>query len=172
MRVRCTVNGKQVELTIAPLTPLAELLEKAGAVSEASSFCGGSDAFDCLTCSVILDGRVVSACRVPSYRADGCEILTYEGFREEEEAREIESAFLENGTELCPNCRGGVILTTHALVHQAGGSDPTEIRQVARLLQCRCINPTDFVRAVHAVSEGQRPQGQRVRSSELGSDRL
>lgn len=159
MRIRCTVDGKQVELTIQPLATLSELLRKVGGLREAdpAAQCGHSYAFECLLCSVILDGRVVAACRVPAYRADGGEITTYQGFREEEEAREIENAFLENGTELCEACRPGVILTTHALVHQSGGSDPREIRRVARRLQCRCLNPTDFVRAVYAVSEGQRP---------------
>ncbi|MFP4329371.1 MAG: 2Fe-2S iron-sulfur cluster-binding protein [Alkalispirochaetaceae bacterium] len=172
MRVRCWVDGKQVELTIDPLAPLAELMQKVGGLREPFSRCHGRESFDCLLCSVILDGRVVSSCRVPAYRAEGAQILTYDGFREEDEAREIENAFLENGTELCDSCRAGVILITHALVHQAGGSDPVEIRQVARQLQCRCINPTDFVRAVYSVSEGHRPQGPRVRSSEFGSDRL
>ncbi|MFP4425386.1 MAG: 2Fe-2S iron-sulfur cluster-binding protein [Spirochaetaceae bacterium] len=168
MRISCTVDGKQVELSLPPLATLSELLRKTGGLDEAdpSARCGRSFAFECLLCSVILDGRVVAACRVPAYRADGAAIVTYNGFRKEEEAREIEEAFLENGTELCDACRPGVVLTTHALVHQSGGSDPLEVRQVARHLQCRCLNPTDFVRAVYSVSEGQRLPGQRVRSSE------
>lgn len=165
MRIRCTVNRQQVELTIQPLATISELLRKVGTLNEAdpAAQCGHGYAFECLLCSVILDGRVVAACRVPAYRADGAEITTYQGFRESEEAREIEDAFLENGTELCEACRPGIVLTTHALVHQSGGSDSKEIRRVARRVQCRCLNPTDFVRAVYAVSEGQRPP---VRRSE------
>ena len=174
MRISCTVDGKQVELSLPPLTTLSELLRRSGGLDESdpAAQCGGSYTFECLLCSVILNGRVVAACRVPAYRADGGSILTYDGFKDEEEAREIEEAFLENGTELCESCRPGVVLITHALVHQSGGSDPLEIRQVARRLQCRCLNPTDFVRAVYAVSEGQRPQGQRLRSGESRSGKL
>ena len=174
MRISCTVDGKQVELSLPPLTTLSELLRRTGGLDEAdpAAQCGGTYAFECLLCSVILDGRVVAACRVPAYRADGASILTYSAFKDEEEALEIEEAFRENGTELCNSCRPGVVLTTHALVHQSGGSDPLEIRQVARRLQCRCLNPTDFVRAVYSVSEGQRAQGQRVRESDSRSSRL
>ena len=175
MRISCTVDGKQVELTLPPLASLSNLLQRAGGLSQAdpAAQCGRSYAFECLLCSVILDGRVVAACRVPAYRADGGEILTYRGFAGGEEAEEIEEAFRENGTELCAACKPGVVLTAHALVHQSGGSDPQEIRQVARRLQCRCLNPTDFVRAVYSVSEGHRnQQQQRGRPGDVRSDRL
>ena len=171
MRISCTIDGKAVELSLPPLATLSDLLAAAGVPIEADS-CGNGFTFECLSCSVIVDGRVLAACRVPAYRADGAAVTTYQSFKEEEEAKEIEKAFVDNGTELCAACREGIVLTTHALVHQSGGSDPFEIRALARRLQCRCLNPTDFVRAVYAVSEGQRPQPQRGRATDVRGERL
>lgn len=72
---RLTVNGKQRELAVAPSRTLLEVLVEDFRLAKTKEGCSIGE---CGSCTVSLDGKLVSACLVLAADADGKDIVTME----------------------------------------------------------------------------------------------
>ncbi len=73
------VNGIERSAEIEPRTTLLELVREQFYLTGAKLGC---DIQVCGACTLLVDGKPVSACSVLAVDADGCEILTVEGLSE------------------------------------------------------------------------------------------
>lgn len=155
VEVRLTVNGRNHDLSIEPRQTLAEVLRETLALTGTKVSC---DAQVCGSCSVLVDGLVVSSCTYLAVDADGRRILTVEGLADggTGELSVLQRSFINHGAFQCGFCTSGFLMTATALLEE----NPRPTRdQVVRGLEgniCRCTGYEQIVDAVMAASVSDR----------------
>jgi carbon-monoxide dehydrogenase small subunit len=147
--VQTTINGNQVDFLCEPRQSLLECLRDIIGLTGTKEGCNDGN---CGACTVMLDGRIVTACLVLGVEVDGKEITTIEGIATGSSLHPIQQAFLENAALQCGICTPGFIVATKALLDQ--NPDPTEheVRFWLANNLCRCTGYDKIVRAVLDVA--------------------
>jgi carbon-monoxide dehydrogenase small subunit len=145
-----TVNGDPKKVLAYPMERLIDVLRIDLGLTGAKEGCGEGE---CGSCSVLMDGVLVSSCLVPVLQAEGATIVTIEGLAAGNELHVLQEAFLECGGAQCGICTPGMILAAFNLL--SGKPEPTteEIREGLSGNLCRC---TGYTQIVEAVSEAAR----------------
>lgn len=130
-----TLNGRPVSLDVEPRELLLDVLRDRLRLTGAKRSC---DVQVCGTCTVLLDGAPVSSCCTLAYEARGRDVLTVEGFADQEEFAPFEEAFVRAAGLQCGFCTPGFVLTLKALL-DAGelGSEEAIVRGLDGNI-CRC----------------------------------
>lgn len=152
LRVTPTVNGRPVELLVAPDDRLLDVLRDQLGLLGAKEACGRGE---CGTCTVLLRGRPVMACLVLAVRADRVE--TIEGLRDE--AQPLRQAFADAGAFQCGFCTPGQIVRGVALLRQGLPEDERGLRRAMSGNICRCTGYAGIIHALRRVArerEGRR----------------
>src|SRR5215475_11924751 len=100
------INGTERHADVEPRTTLLELLREQFSLTGAKLGC---DIQVCGACTVLLDGKPVSACSVLAVGTDGCEVLTIEGLGDKNGLHPSQEAFMEFGAIQCGYCTSGFI---------------------------------------------------------------
>ena len=143
------VNGQSVEATIEPRELLLDFLRDRLGLTGAKRSC---DVQVCGTCTVLLDGRPVSACCTLAYEAHDRELLTIEGLADGDELHPVQQSFVEQSALQCGFCTPGMILTAKSLLEEI--PHPTR-RQMQRYLKgnlCRCTGYWSVLEAVELAA--------------------
>ena len=144
-RVETTVNGAPRTLTVEPQELLLDTLRDRLGLRGAKRSC---DVQVCGTCTVLVDGEPVSACTYLTVEAEGREVLTIEGFAEQDEFAEFERAFVERAALQCGFCTPGLVLTLKALRDAGELSDPEAVAAGLDGSVCRCTGYRAILEAV------------------------
>ena len=127
------VNGAERHADVEPRMTLLDLVREQFNLTGAKLGC---DIQVCGACTILLDGKPVSACSVLAVDTDGCEVLTIEGLSNKNALHPLQEAFMEFGALQCGYCTSGFILTAKALLDgeehplEAGcPTRPNDIRQ-------------------------------------------
>src|SRR5215210_2542940 len=104
----------------------------------------------CGACTVLLDGRPVSACLTLAALAVDREIVTVEGIGTPEQLDPIQEAFLARTGFQCSYCTPGILLTARALLAEHPQATDEEIRDYLAGNLCRCGS---YVKIVDSVRE-------------------
>ena len=149
MRIDTRINGAPRTLDIEPRDLLLDVLRDRLDLTGAKRSC---DVQVCGTCTVLVDGRPVSACTFLAAEADGCEVTTIEGLRGTPEHDRIAEAFADRAAVQCGFCTPAMVLTVHAL-NEAGdlGDEATVRRELSGNL-CRCTGYRAILEAVAEVA--------------------
>ncbi len=142
MKLTCSINKKTVSADIAPDMMLLEFLRSQGCYSVKC----GCETTNCGLCTVWMDGRPVLSCAVPALRAEGSEITTLEGVREE--AEEFGRFLAGEGAEQCGFCSPGFIMNVLAMKRELVEPDDREIREFLAGNLCRCTGYSGQMRAI------------------------
>lgn len=153
--LRCTVNGRPVELGIDPRASLADVLREQLGLTSVKKGC---EAGECGACTVLLDGRAVDSCIYLALWAQGKEILTVEGLQDENGTLSpIQRAFIEEAAVQCGFCTPGIILSAVEIVGSGKRYTREELRKLISGHLCRCTGYENILNAVErAVEEAQR----------------
>jgi aerobic-type carbon monoxide dehydrogenase small subunit (CoxS/CutS family) len=107
----------------------------------------------CGACTVLADGKPISACLMLAPLAEGKELLTVEGMAETDGALStIQQAFVDHTAFQCSYCTPGFLLSAKALL--AEDPDPSEEEARAYLAGnlCRCGS---YVKILDAVMDAK-----------------
>jgi carbon-monoxide dehydrogenase small subunit len=148
-----TLNGERVTTEVASNETLVELLRDRFDLYGARESCGQGL---CGCCTVVVDGRAVSACLSLARFADGTEIVTIEHLAAKGVLDPIQEAFIEEGAFQCGFCTPGFILMTRQLLDL--DPDPSEdaIRHYLAGNLCRCGAYPQIVAAVRLAARKRR----------------
>ena len=113
IQIRMKVNGQSMEATIEPRELLLDFLRDRLGLTGAKRSC---DVQVCGTCTVLMDGRPVSACCTLAYEAQNRELLTIEGLADGDELHPLQQSFVEQSALQCGFCTPGMILTANSLL--------------------------------------------------------
>ena len=132
MEIKLKLNGRVVMASVEADTVLLDFLRDKGCLSVKR----GCDTSNCGLCTVLMDGKPILSCSTLAVRADGHEIYTLEGLREE--ASDFVGFIADQGANQCGFCNPGFVMNTIALLRE--NPDPTddEIRAFLAGNLCRC----------------------------------
>jgi carbon-monoxide dehydrogenase small subunit len=148
-----TLNGERVATEVASNETLVELLRDRFDLYGARESCGQGL---CGCCTVVVDGRAVSACLALARFAEGADIVTIEHLAASGVLDPIQEAFIEEGAFQCGFCTPGFILMTRQLLES--DPDPSEdaIRHYLAGNLCRCGAYPQIVAAVRLAARKRR----------------
>lgn len=127
------------------------------AVREQLGFTGaklGCDIQVCGACTLLLNGKPVSACSVLAVDADGCDVLTIEGMVDGGKYHPLQEAFMEFGALQCGYCTSGFILTAKALLDEFPRPTDEQIKTYMAGNFCRCGCYQEIMQAIKNVAGG------------------
>jgi len=140
-----TVNGTPHALTVPPSELLIDCLRERLGLLGVKKSC---DVQVCGACTVLLDGRAVSACTVPAFEARGTSVQTIEGLADGDALHPVQEAFVENGALQCGFCTPGMIMATIALLAENGAPTADEVKHYMRGNICRCTGYKGILEAI------------------------
>ena len=116
----------------------------------------GCDIQVCGACTLLVNGKPVSACSVLAVDADGCEVVTIEGLDGNGKFDPVQEAFMEFGALQCGYCTSGFILTAKALLEECPKPSDEQIRNYLAGNFCRCGCYQEIIQAVKNVASLRR----------------
>jgi aerobic carbon-monoxide dehydrogenase small subunit len=154
--ITLTVNGTERSAEVEPRTTLLDLVREQFGLTGAKLGC---DIQVCGACTLLLDGKPVSACSFLAIDADGAEVLTVEALSSNGSLHPLQEAFMEFGALQCGYCTSGFILTAKALLDQCPQPSEQQIRDYLGGNFCRCGCYQEIVQAVKNLASGARSKG-------------
>ena len=143
------VNGLERNVEVEPRMTLLDLVREQFGLTGAKLGC---DIQVCGACTLLLDGKPVSACSFLAVDADGCEILTVEGLSANGKLHPLQDAFMEFGALQCGYCTSGFILSAKALLDECPRPSEEQIRDYLAGNFCRCGCYQEIMQAVKNVA--------------------
>jgi carbon-monoxide dehydrogenase small subunit len=147
-RIHVTVNAEEYDLLVQPDRTLLDFLREDLGLTGAKKGC---DEGDCGACTVIVNGKVVTACLVLAVEVHGAAITTIEGLHAGDGLHPIQQAFVDSGAVQCGFCTPGMILTTKALLDEIPDPSEEEIKHYLEGNLCRCTGYTKILEAVQTA---------------------
>jgi aerobic-type carbon monoxide dehydrogenase small subunit (CoxS/CutS family) len=144
------VNGFQRSAEIEARTTLLDMVREQFGLTGAKLGC---DIQVCGACTLLVDGKPVSACSVLAIDVDGCEISTVEGLSQKDSLHPLQEAFMEFGALQCGYCTSGFLLTAKALLDECPQPSEQQIRDYLAGNFCRCGCYQEILQAVKNVAE-------------------
>jgi aerobic-type carbon monoxide dehydrogenase small subunit (CoxS/CutS family) len=145
------VNGTERRIEVEPRTTLLDMVREDFGLTGAKLGC---DIQVCGACTLLVDGKPVSACSVLAVDVDGTEIQTIEGLRNKDRLHPLQEAFMEFGALQCGYCTSGFILTSKALLDECPQPSEQQIRDYLAGNFCRCGCYQEIVQAIKNVVSG------------------
>ena len=147
--ISLTVNGKRREFPVNDADTLLEVLRDGLKLWSVRESCGVGA---CGSCTVLLDGRPVSACFLLAARLDGRTVETVEGLGSDDSLHPIQQAFLEHDAAQCGYCTPGFIMAAKALLEEHDDPTDDQVRDYLCGNLCRCGGYPNIIRAVRAAA--------------------
>jgi CO/xanthine dehydrogenase Mo-binding subunit/aerobic-type carbon monoxide dehydrogenase small subunit (CoxS/CutS family) len=150
--IRLHLNGKPVELPVAPGKRLSDALRDDLGMTGTKIGC---QAGDCGACTVLLDGEQVCSCITATGQCADRKVTTVEGLAQNGELNRLQQAFHAHGAAQCGICTPGMLMAATDVLRRH--ASPTEQQVLDGLggVLCRCTGYRKIVEAVLAVAQGQ-----------------
>ena len=156
LRINLKVNGQSVEAFIEPRELLLDFIRDRLGLTGAKRSC---DVQVCGTCTVLLDGRPVSACCTLAYEARDRELLTIEGLAKGDELHPLQQSFVEQTALQCGFCTPGMILTAKSLLEEIPYPTTEQMKRYLKGNLCRCTGYWNILDAVEQAAGRLQPEG-------------
>ena len=143
--VQTTINGEPTDFLCEPRQSLLKCLRDVIGLTGSKEGCNDGN---CGACTVVFDGRIVTACLVLGVEAQGREITTIEGIATGSTLHPIQQAFLENAALQCGICTPGFIVAAKDLLDREPDPSEDRIRFWLANNLCRCTGYDKIIRAV------------------------
>ena len=145
MTIHFILNGEDIEVNAEANQRLTGILRDNFALVSCKSGCLHGA---CGACSVIYNGTIAPSCLIPAFRLQGSEIITLEGFSQQDEYQDIASGFAEAGVESCGYCNAGKILSAELLLESNLQPGKEEFMETFRGMQCRCTDMENLFQGI------------------------
>jgi carbon-monoxide dehydrogenase small subunit len=142
MEIKFWLNGKLIEDTIEPDTPLLEYVRSKGCLSVKR----GCETSNCGLCTLWIDEKPVLSCTVLAVRANGKKVTTLEGLQDE--AYEFGKFMAGEGADQCGYCNPGFIMNVLAMAKELKEFSDEDIKEYLVGNLCRCTGYMGQFRAV------------------------
>jgi len=139
------LNGEHVKTKVLVDERLVDFLRDRLRLTGTRLGCGEGE---CGSCTVLVDGAVVSSCSMLALQADGTVVETVESLASNEGLSPLQEAFVEEDAVQCGSCTPGMLLASKALLDRRQTVMDSDIRDALSGNTCRC---TGYGRIVAAV---------------------
>lgn len=148
MKVTFTLNGEQRTYHADPDEKLLDSLRILGLTGVKRGCSEGT----CGSCSVIIDGKLVTSCLVYTVSVAGADITTIEGLGTTNTPHPIQKAFVDSGAVQCGYCTPGMVLATKVLLDANPTPGEEDIRKALDGNLCRCTGYVKIIEGVEAAA--------------------
>ena len=143
------VNGKAVNFTADPRTPLLWVLREQVGLTGTKYGCGIAQ---CGACTVLIDGVATRSCQVPLNSVGNRKVVTIEGLAANGTLTKIQEAWVKAEVPQCGYCQSGMVMAATALL--AAKPQPTDADIDAAMTNiCRCGTYQQVREAIHAAAK-------------------
>ena len=147
--IRLHVNGETRDVSVDPDTPLLYVLRNDLGLKGTRAGCAEGQ---CMSCTVLLDGRPQTACMVPvgsvaSQRVETVEALVCDGLN-----HPLVDSLLEEQAGQCGYCLAGILMRAKALLDRGGVPSRAEIAAALDDHLCRCGAHDRILRAIERAA--------------------
>ncbi len=153
VHVNATINGEPAEFLCEPRQSLLECLRDILNLTGTKEGCGDGN---CGSCTVMLDGRLVTSCLVLGVEANGAKVETIEGIARGNDLHPLQKSFLEQAALQCGICTPGFIVAAKALLDREPDPSEERIRMWLANNLCRCTGYDKIIRAVQDAAKQMR----------------
>lgn len=153
------VNGKDREIAIDERESLYETLRNE---LRLTSIKKGCEVGECGACSVLLNGRCIDSCIYLTVWAQGKNIVTVEGLKDETngDITDVQKEFIKQAAVQCGFCTPGFILKAVEIVGANKPYTRAEIKELITGNLCRCTGYMNIVTAIeHAIKHNMDKLG-------------
>ncbi len=144
MKIECTVDGKELTLSLNSNKPLSLILEENLDISSLTTHCRGKM---CGLCAVLVDGRAELSCMVPAFEIRNKKIVTFDYFQKTKEMKDIARAYEIVGVEPCQNCYASRSIVFESII-SSGETRKREIKRILSGVRCSCMESDNEVKIV------------------------
>jgi aerobic-type carbon monoxide dehydrogenase small subunit (CoxS/CutS family) len=148
IELRCTVNGRTVDLSTPARATAAELLRDRLGLHGTKISC---ELQVCGACTILVDGQPVSSCSMLAADLDGRRVDTIEGLQRGGELHPLQDAFWEHNAFQCGFCTPGFLMMAKALLDETPDPTPEQVREWLDGNLCRCTGYRPIEDAVLAA---------------------
>jgi selenium-dependent xanthine dehydrogenase len=147
---RFTLN--RIEVTVAKDLNLLEYLREEARLTSVNDGCAEGV---CGSCSILVDGKAIRACKLTLAKVHGKAVTTIEALSARE--RDVYAwAFGEVGAVQCGFCMPGFVMSAKSLLDQNPEPTPAEITSAIRYNLCRCTGYLKVERAIDLAAKAFR----------------
>jgi len=157
--LRLTVNGRPVEIDVAPTTLLVELLRGPLALTGTHQGC---DTAQCGACTVLVDGDAVKSCSILALQAQGHAVTTVEALARGEELHPLQEAFRACHGLQCGFCTPGMLMSACALLRREPHPSEAQVVEALEGNLCRCTGYVNIVASVQQAAQALAAKGERA----------
>jgi aldehyde oxidoreductase len=143
------MNGIPRKVITDPQRKLSEVIRKDLRLTGTKEGCSAGH---CGTCTVLLDGKAVLACRVPVSKVRGRSVTTIEGLGAPDQPHPLQLAFAKAGAIQCGFCTPGLILRSKVLLDKNPKPSRAEIENALQPHLCRCTGYQKIFEAVELAA--------------------
>lgn len=154
MQITVTINGVAVTRDVEPRKLLVYFIRTDAALTGTHIGC---DTTSCGACTVLLDGSPVKSCTIFAVQADGAEVKTVEGLKQNGSLHPLQAAFKDNHGLQCGFCTPGMLMVGSALLDNNTSPTDDEVRWAISGNLCRCTGYMNIVQSIQAA--GAEMQG-------------
>ena len=151
--IRVTINGQPREAEVPNHRLLTDFLRYDLDLTGTKEACSIGV---CGICTVLLDGKPVSACLTLAVMADGRELTTIEGIAKGDQLDPLQEAFIQHGGFQCGICTPGQIIAARALLDENPAPTEEQVREWMMGNLCRCTGYYGIIRSIMAAAEVER----------------
>jgi nicotinate dehydrogenase subunit A len=142
--VKLEVNGVSREVPAAPDTPLLYVLRNDLGLAGTRFGCGSGQ---CGACFVLVDGRPMASCDLPSSFVVGKQVTTVEGLGSGD-LHPVQKALIAEQAAQCGYCMSGIAVAAVGLLSKNKNPSEAEVREALDKNLCRCGSHNRVVKAV------------------------
>jgi carbon-monoxide dehydrogenase small subunit len=153
MTIEFTLNGRRVSAQADPAERLSDFLHDRLGTLSVRRGCGSGR---CGSCLVLMDGKAVPSCLIPSFRARGSSIISYEGLLELPDFQDVLAGFAQAGVRACEFCLPGKSVLAVYLLGSLQDADRAGILSALAGVACRCTDAETLARGVEAAMDFRR----------------
>jgi aerobic-type carbon monoxide dehydrogenase small subunit (CoxS/CutS family) len=151
--VSFTLNGRLQELEVEPHELLLDVVRDRLGLTGVKRSC---DVQVCGACTLLIDGRPVSACTTLAFEVRGRSVMTIEGLGETGKLHPLQEAFIEHGGFQCGFCTPGMILAAKALLDENPSPTEEELKHFMHGNICRCTGYKKIIESIMAAAKLMR----------------
>lgn len=151
--VSFTLNGRLQEIEVEPHELLLDVVRGRLGLTGVKLSC---DVQVCGACTLLVDGRPVSACTTLAFEVRGRSVLTIEGLADNGNLHPLQQAFIEHGGFQCGFCTPGMILTAKVLLDENPNPSEAELKHFMHGNLCRCTGYKKIIESIMAAAKKMR----------------
>ena len=151
--VSFTLNGRLQEIDVEPNELLLDVVRDRLGLTGAKRSC---DVQVCGACTLLVDGRPVSACTTLAFEVRGRSVMTIEGLADDGKLHPLQEAFIEYGGFQCGFCTPGMLLASKALLDENPNPTEEELKHFMHGNLCRCTGYKKIIESIMAAAKKMR----------------